>query len=758
MSLSDNDLSTPVSSKVDAHPNEMKQFCEKDGIVMQIPEQREECLSGSESSETPPPSVMYVEREKRTKNRMCPMRSKNRSRDMTKRSDITQSQGNPAEKKSDYYTSLQRNVSDEIRDAHNYDFSGRSKNKIKLRWSRKHQREIDFDKSMLQTWFEHGVDSYATAPRHPKSNDSKDDDAYSGEYKPVQAKAITLSDFMPNLSENLVSVESTKGQSTSGHKTKKVHSGLVSEIEATDLDVPDTQWTRPRQRRCPNGCPPSSEFNNLDCLNWKDNSPRALDHFTINKVRSKISEQVLQQDQSEYMSRKSISENADDKHVQDQLKRIDMQIPMCKHGIYYLIDCFADSFYDESEKRLDLLPRKQLNAFADAVKTLAAVIEDLRSSYADCEFLNCTKEFCRYKRLMFSEYGRKRKKGNNPLLPPVQDLISFENRLEEVKSPRYRLKYLLGPEQELNDMSKCTEHFLSIKYKKALEKLDSKKTKEFSENVDYFMDAVFKSVYFPMMSLPEEDSLRLRESVAMFNDAIWQMQDLDEASAGTKNSPCCGLFRSRKSKCEVSPCVDSDFSLTDETDNENEYSKIYSSKASKPEMRDQATQTTPPQYSQIVKANLEALPIQSSSTVEEGRYLIPRQLSPTVMVESMSRNWYDTTDDEDSDHEIREPTPEEVEAIQSHVYDLVQERVKLLASKVEDAKLLASKAKDAADRSTLVSEDNVVDGSSVSENDETKTETQELDLVPPQTINENIVSGNYSASEKEKEAENILLQ
>lgn len=164
MSLPDNELSTPVSSKVDAHPNEMKQFCEQDGIVMQIPEQREEYLNGYESSETPPPTLMYVEEEKRTKYRMCPMRSKNRSRSMTKRSDIAQSQSNSTEKKSDYYTSLQRSISDDIKDAHNCDLSGKPKGKIKLRWSRKHQREIDFDKSMLQTWFEHGVVSKATAP------------------------------------------------------------------------------------------------------------------------------------------------------------------------------------------------------------------------------------------------------------------------------------------------------------------------------------------------------------------------------------------------------------------------------------------------------------------------------------------------------------------------------------------------------------------------------------------------------------------
>ena len=748
MSLPDNELSTPVSSKVDAHPNEMKQFCEKDGIVMQIPEQREEYLNGYESSETPPPTLMYVEEEKRTKYRMCPMRSKNRSRNMAKRSDVAQSQSNSTEKKSDYYTSLQRSVSDDIKDAHNCDLSGKPKGKIKLRWSRKHQREIDFDKSMLHTWFEHGVVSKATAPRHSKNNDSKDDDAYSGECKPVQAKAITLGDFMPNLSENLVPTESTEGQSTSGHETEKVHSSLVNEIEAVDLDVPDTQWKRPRQKRCPNGCLPNSEFNDPDSFHWSDKSPKALDHFTINQVRNKISEQVLQRDQSEYMLRESVTESVDDKHLQDLHKRISMQIPTCKHGIYYLIDCFADSFYDESEKRLDLLPRKQLNAFADAVKTLAAVIEDLRSSYADCEFSECTREFCRYKRLMFSEYGRKGKKGNNPLIPPVQDLISFETRLDEVKSPRYRLKYLLGPEQELNDMSKCTEHFLSVKYKHTLETLDSKKAKEFGENIDYFMDAIFKAAYYPMMSLPEDESLHFRRSIAAFNDAIWQMRDLDEESAGTKNSSCCGLFRSRKSKCEVSSNVDSDFSLTDETDNENEYAQIYSSMASKPEMRDQATQTMPTQYSQIVKANLEALPIQSSSTVEEEHYLVPRQLSPTVTVQNIVKRWYDTSEDDDSDHEIREPTPEEVEAIQAHVTELILERVRLLTSK----------ATDAAIESTSLSKDNEVDGLDVSESNETKTETQELDVVPPQTINENVVSGNLSASEKENEAENILLQ
>jgi hypothetical protein len=226
------------------------------------------------------------------------------------------------------------------------------------------------------------------------------------------------------------------------------------------------------------------------------------------------------------------------------------------------------------------------------------------------------------------------------------------------------------------------------------------------------------------------------------------MRDLEEKSAGEKENPCCGLFRSRKSvESEMGSNFDSDFSLTDEVDNGKVSYKTLSKKASKPEMKDKSTQVSFLQDKQTVTTNLDDSSKQSSSTVKEVHFSPPRQLSPTVMVEHMSQYCDSVSDDYESDYEIREPTPEEVEAVAARIRGLLTERMNQLASEKNDAK---------NDSISLLNSIEVE--GNVSQPNETNTETLDLEKVSPQTISEGVDLSGHSASNRTIEAEKLITQ
>ena len=103
-------------------------------------------------------------------------------------------------KKPDYYTALQREISIEVREAHDTFGKIKSVKKNKSRWNRKHLDEIERDKSMLQTWFEHGVVGRAQAPRYkrdPNSASTEGSEDCSHTSHRIKNRQITLGDYVP---------------------------------------------------------------------------------------------------------------------------------------------------------------------------------------------------------------------------------------------------------------------------------------------------------------------------------------------------------------------------------------------------------------------------------------------------------------------------------------------------------------------------------------------------------------------------------
>jgi hypothetical protein len=233
---------------------------------------------------------------------------------------------------------------------------------------------------------------------------------------------------------------------------------------------------------------------------------------------------------------------------------------------------------------------------------------------------------------------------------PISDLISFEIKLAQVDSPRYRLKTLMRDTFSPMESGRYTDYHLNSKYKKALELIESHKSKGISENVDQFVNMIFREVFVLLESLPEKESIELRKSIAAFNDATWRMRELEEEELRKeKRLSCCGLFRSRdRRETEAGSSLDSDFSVTDQE------IAISESDVAK------SVQATLEHFA-AMRANVNS-PEQCRATVMAECFIPPKQSSPTVMVEYNSPDWQPQSDE--GENELPDPSIVEEEAKQ----------------------------------------------------------------------------------------------
>ena len=190
-----------MSSTVPQHPKEGKKsstapynrkeklrFRERNGAAFQVPDNWEELYEGDSNYErTPLTECVKEKRRTRKKNT-----KKEKGVEMEKSKSCKPINNSCDKEKTDYYTSLQNEISSEIASVNK---TGITKNTRINRWNKKHQNEIEFDKSMLRTWVEHGVTNWAEAPKYTKSTDEKFvDSVYESTRKSLTP---TLGDFMP---------------------------------------------------------------------------------------------------------------------------------------------------------------------------------------------------------------------------------------------------------------------------------------------------------------------------------------------------------------------------------------------------------------------------------------------------------------------------------------------------------------------------------------------------------------------------------
>jgi len=656
MSLEDNNLSCEISSKVTTHQKDISLSCDQD--YEQVPNTWEE---------------LY---EAESKHSTCDVVNVDKERHFTKSAIEKTDKKGRSNAKEDYYTSLQRTVSAELKAAHNFDLSGRQKSvkKNKPRWNRKHQSEIDRDKSLLCLWFKEGIMSNAYAPRCPKGLDSDSDPndvtTSSDEYQPSEVKPITLGDYMPTMCKNKVHCDESDIFERRNDKVS-FRANPVSENVFDDWDVVDAKEIRLTEQKAEYINEQQRlyyEQNGLGVPKWlkpKSDNDSARgdsaesDHYVNsaivredNATITKVSENCYTKTSDD---QKSVCYSSLDdvmlEYLNQHKKKAESRIPLCKHGIRYLAERFSETLVSEGKVLVEFLPRSQLFSFANELRDLVKEVESLQISLLNNKHLTCQKAYCRWKHI--GKYKNQGKRHPQSPLTHHNDLASFRTKVFRVESLEFKLQTILDCEYDPSYLERYSEEALKIRYKKDLDILESNKSKDFSTNIKRFVETVFREVFILMESLPQWDSLNLRRSIDSFINATQSMQEREKRLQNPKAMRCCNFFRLKRSEREnsssdsdVSPSAETDYTkrsdltanaLSDITD----YTKqsvlsvdCTSSQTDNIEVCDQFTQTGPDQCQTTVKRR-SVFPRQCRPTVLDIPSNAPRQLPTPVEVRHM---------------------------------------------------------------------------------------------------------------------------
>ena len=654
MSFEDNNLSCEISSKMTTHPKDISPSCDQD--QKQVPFSWEELW------------------EAESKHSTCDVVNVDKERHITKSAIEKTDKKGRSNAKEDYYTSLQRTVSAELKAAHNFDLSGRQKSvkKNKPRWNRKHQSEIDRDKSLLCLWFKEGIMSNAYAPRCPKGLDSDSDPndvMTSDEYQPSGVKPITLGDYMPTMCKNKVHCDESDIFERRNDKVS-FRANPISENVFDDWDVVDAKEIRLTEQKADYLEEQQRlyyERHGLSVPIWvkpKSDNDSARgdsaesDHYNSASVRqdnatiTKVSENCYTKTSDD---QKSVCYSSLDDVMHEYLnqhkKKAESRIPLCKHGIRYLAEKFSETLVSEGKVLVEFLPRSQLFAFANELRDLVKEVESLQISLLNNKFLTCQKAYCRWKHI--GKYKNQGKRHPQSPLTHHNDLASFRTKVFRVESLEFKLQTILDCEYDPSYLERYSEEALKIRYKKDLDILESNKSKDFSTNIKRFVETVFREVFILMESLPQGDALNLRKSIDEFINATQSMQEREKRIQNPKVARCCNFFRLKRSEREnsssdsdVSPSAETDYTkrsdltantLSDITD----YTKrsvlsvdCTSSQTDNIEVCDQFTQTGPDQCQTTVKRR-SVFPRQCRPTVLDIPSFVPKQLPTPVEVRHM---------------------------------------------------------------------------------------------------------------------------
>jgi hypothetical protein len=368
-------------------------------------------------------------------------------------SDISLGDFESQDDKAKGYSFSQRIVSSKIRKAM-YRI-GRKYPIDKKMFNRRHLKEILSDKDSLLDWYEQGVSSRATIPVNKLRIVSQLPDTRVESRSSPQPRQVTLDEFCT--SQRLESLK------ISSHLPKEQREQLeiaTSEYVRTimSIDIPTDKDPFLCQEKCP---------------------------------------MYFAQEQMD----KHLKKNPQDRPMVPGLK-----IPLCIHAVKYFAGNLYRELYVEACNSLSTLPRKQLSAFAEAVRILTAAVKVLRDDnkifglhYCDgptCDWqtsiersaANIASNFCRgYQHL-----------GMDP--KDSFDLTLRENRVSFIRSNRT---------ENREDTS--------------------------VEILSYFVERIYRSAALLVDSLPEFEANFLRREIKAFVNAARDMVDKEESPETTHN-------------------------------------------------------------------------------------------------------------------------------------------------------------------------------------------------------------------------------
>ena len=345
-------------------------------------------------------------------------------------------------------------------------------------------------------------------------------------------------------------------------------------------------------------------------MQYKERKAKAipLDNDLPSKSESKESSPEI----LEKLAQKVVSHmNIGKEYMMEYNKRKDNTIPLCKHGYMYHVQHFADSIYFEADHMMELMPRKRLYDFAEAMRVLSGLIENLRSDN-NRKLYDCQPEYCLWN--MTSNKDIRKECMLNTFSETVTDSISFEIRVKQVNNPRYGLRTLLKDSYDPTTTGIYSEYLLGLKHNKALDDLESHKLLEFKGHMDRFTCLVFEEVSDLQTIMKThgflDESKELGSGLNKYHSISWKIER-QQAFEKCSKLQCCGpLFRSKKTK---DPNIDSDFESGLSINIPVEYEQISTKSLSR---------------------QMKSLDVVDSKCAE-----VPVQYCPTLLVECFSPRW-----------------------------------------------------------------------------------------------------------------------
>jgi hypothetical protein len=664
-----------------SHLNNEKMVRDKNGTTFSVQTNFDDwgdaCEENS-SKEQSSTNKKYVKRKtkQRTKKDKCTM---NESSTIKPKNEIIE------KRTEDYYTAFRREVSTELR---NISINGMPKPIRNSRWNKKYQREIEDDKRIVYSWFESGMDGPARAPKYVERGPDDDGiDPTSFKAMP-KSKPITLGDYFPSFSalgndvpsferrpDNIDHPdvcqifeprESNHNSDSEGLKStfevlqltdKEVHDNfhteLKREIESTiaQVDGGNTDDDLSDSTEKPESLLHSKVLKAIECEKQMSALKQRVDQYekcvtALAQVRaaaaSLMADESCEPEKDDQNSEKLPCEICKDLVEERQIgyRRVAMllcefcknnsdkegspKVPLCVHGVRYQLMRFTINAFNEAELIMKIMPRKQLKKFSKAVRMLLSAMEVLRYDYTYRKTSECSQTYCRWVNFETSddssyEYSLISKK--------IPCSISFEIKLVELSSNKYWLKSILKDSDDFPEISKSSDIYLGIKYRKALEALEFHKSKNFCDNMDRFQDTIYKEIFPLLHFLTQEEEADMYEKLVEFQGIINKMKEVENKTV-QRGLPKC--TRTRPRRIPRVTCDTCESSLCSDNEHEPENKKPDQSQSETAEVIQ-----APDQFQSEKVEHLLCVPNQFSAEKVKNITIKPEQL-PTVMVEYIS--------------------------------------------------------------------------------------------------------------------------
>lgn len=424
-------------------------------------------------------------------------------------------------KRPDYYTQLQREISRDIKESQLKRSTCSSTMKRKSQWNRKFRREIEQDKKALESWFEHGVDSRATAPRYTPSHSETDRDTSDHYVNALRCRPNTLGDYIPPFGKSVkkeemkCDAEDELEMTLSAEQCKNLRR-ILQDVKYRSQKVCKDFYMKAGEPY-PGCC---GYYNSSDSESESDSeveSPSTENEKLKKVIKCLISFSDVPRSHTSKVCAMG-------------------KFPLCKHGIRYQVNRCCETLFTEAINLLELIPERQLKYFSRSFKDLMASFDNLLSECADKSLVRCTSQYCRWNDIEIpSQYVRERLIYQSS---PKNDLVAFEVKMAQVSSPYRQTNVATGVITDPSIDQKM-ESIAVSRYEKAVRTLDGVKSKLMPDRLDQLVNIIHRESMLLMESLPRKEASKLTLSISLFNEAVWRMKTAEEDK---EELACCDSF------------------------------------------------------------------------------------------------------------------------------------------------------------------------------------------------------------------------